>query len=170
MSVMPTTSQPSKRANTELPRLQCKILQGTPYVTGITRTQQPHRPGTGGKAIQGITPETTGAREITISLFEIAPGEEDGPVHIHEHETSGYVVSGEIGLMYGDSLEIYEVAPAGSFIFVPPNVPHFIENHSKTEPCAVIVTRFVTETDSTAVVLPEMERARLERKQKTMVT
>jgi uncharacterized RmlC-like cupin family protein len=170
MSEVQAHNQTTKRVSPELPKLQCKILPGTPYQVGVTQTKTPHRLGTGGKPIQGITTETTGAREITLSLFEIAPGEEDGPVHIHEHETSGYVISGEIGLMYGDDLEIYEVAPAGSFIFVPPNVPHFIENHSKTEPCAVLVTRFVTETESTAIILPEMDRARLERKQTPMVT
>lgn len=147
----------------ELPRLECKIIHAQPYEAGVTTTQKPHQPGTGGKPIEGITPETTGCREITFSLFEIAPGEEDGPVHIHEHETSGYVVSGELALLYGDGLEKYEIAKAGSFVFVPPGVPHFIDNPNKTEPCAVLLTRYVSKTDSTAVILPEMERMRLER-------
>jgi uncharacterized RmlC-like cupin family protein len=147
----------------QLPRLDCKILHGTPYVSGETKTAKPHVPGTGGKPIHGITPQTTGAREITFSLFEIAPGEADGPVHIHEHETSGYVVSGRLSLLWGDGLEHYEVAEAGSFVFVPPNVPHFIDNPSPDEPCAVLLTRYVTETDTTAVILPAMERLRVER-------
>lgn len=147
----------------ELPKLECKIIHGVPYEAGVTKTKIPHRPGTGGKPIEGITPETTGCREITFSLFEIAPRAEDGPVHIHEHETSGYVISGKLALLYGDALEKYEVAEAGSFVFVPPGVPHFIDNPSDTEPCAVLLTRYVSETDSTAVILPGMERMRVER-------
>lgn len=148
----------------ELPKLDCKIVHGVPYEAGTTETKKPHIPGTGGKPIEGITPETVGAREITFSLFELAPGAEDGPVHIHEHETSGYVISGALALMHGDGLEKYEIAKAGSFVFVPPGVPHFIENASLTEPCAVLLTRYVTETDTTAVILPDMERMRLRRK------
>lgn len=147
----------------ELPRLECRILHGTPYESGVTQTRIPHKPGTGGKPIEGITPQSTGCREINFQLFEIAPLAEDGPVHIHEHETSGYVISGQLALMYGDGLEKYEIAKAGSFVFVPPNVPHFIHNPSETEPCAVLLTRYVTETDSTAIILPDMERMRLAR-------
>ncbi|MFY9479815.1 MAG: cupin domain-containing protein [Pseudomonadota bacterium] len=149
----------------DLPRLDCKIIHGKPYESGVTQTRIPHRPGTGGKPIEGITPETTGCREITYSLFEIAPLAEDGPVHIHEHETSGYVVSGKLALLWGNSLEHYEVAEAGSFVFVPPGVPHFIDNPSDTEPCAVLLTRYVTETDSTAVILPDMERLRKQKRE-----
>ncbi|WEF31549.1 cupin domain-containing protein [Pseudoduganella chitinolytica] len=154
----------------QLPKLDCKILHATPYEAGETTTKKPHIPGTGGKPIEGITPETTGCREITFSLFELAPGAEDGPVHIHEHETSGYVVNGALALMHGDGLEKYEIAEAGSFVFVPPGVPHFIENASQTEPCAVLLTRYVTETDTTAVILPDMEKMRLARKQRSVAT
>lgn len=152
----------------QLPKLECKVLHGTPYQAGTTQTKIPHRPGTGGKPIEGVTPESTGCREIHFQLFEIAPGAEDGPVHIHEHETSGYVVSGQLALLHGDGLDKYEIARAGSFVFVPPGVPHFIDNPSETEPCAVLLTRYVTETDSTAIILPDMERMRLERKKKEM--
>lgn len=148
----------------QLPKLECKIVHGIPYEAGETATKKPHIPGTGGKPVEGITPETTGCREITFSLFELAPGAEDGPVHIHEHETSGYVVSGALALMHGDGLEKYEIAKAGSFVFVPPGVPHFIENASQEEPCAVLLTRYVTETDTTAVILPDMEKMRIARK------
>ena len=100
-------------------------------------------------------------------MFELAPGAEDGPVHIHEHETSGYVLSGQLSLLHGDGLENYEIAKAGDFVFVPPGVPHFIDNPSKTEPMAVLLVRYVTENESTAITLPEMERLRLLRKRQT---
>lgn len=148
----------------QLPRLDCKVIHAAPYQAGITKTRIPHQLGAGGKPIEGITPESTGCREIHFQLFEIAPGAEDGPVHIHEHETSGYVISGRLALLFGDGLEKYEIAEAGSFVFVPPGVPHFIDNPSKTEPCAVLLTRYVSETDSTAIVLPDMERMRKARK------
>jgi uncharacterized RmlC-like cupin family protein len=153
----------------ELPRLECKIVHNEPYQAGVTKTKIPHKLGTGGKPIEGITPETVGCREIHFQLFEIAPSAEDGPVHIHEHETSGYVISGQLALLHGDGLDKYEVAKAGSFVFVPPGVPHFIHNPSDTEPCAVLLTRYVTETDSTAIILPDMERMRLERKAKMIM-
>jgi uncharacterized RmlC-like cupin family protein len=152
----------------DLARLDCKILHGKLYEPGVTKTSIPHKygtgPGTGGKPIFGITPESTGAREIHFALFELAPAAEDGPVHIHEHETSGYVVSGKLSLLWGDELENYELAEAGSFVFVPPNVPHFIDNPSKDEPCAVLLTRYVSKTDSTAIELPDMEKFRLEQR------
>lgn len=148
----------------QLPRLECRIVHGEPYKPGVTKTKIPHNPGGGGKPIEGITPQSTGCREIHFQLFEIAPSAEDGPVHIHEHETSGYVVSGQLALLHGDGLENYEIAKAGSFVFVPPGVPHFIHNPSDTEPCAVLLTRYVSETESTAVILPEMERMRIARK------
>jgi uncharacterized RmlC-like cupin family protein len=152
----------------ELARLDCKILHGKPYEAGVTKTSIPHKhgtgPGTGGKPIFGITPDSTGAREIHFAMFELAPAAEDGPVHIHEHETSGYVVSGKLSLLWGDELENYEIAKAGSFVFVPPNMPHFIDNPSKDEPCAVLLTRYVSKTDSTAIELPDMEKFRLKNK------
>lgn len=154
----------------QFPRLECRVIHAEPYRPGITRTRVPHDPGGGGRPIEGITPETTGCREIFFQLYEIAPSAEDGPVHIHEHETSGYVVSGQLALLYGDALEHYEVAKAGSFVFVPPNVPHFIDNPSDTEPCAVLLTRYVTGTETTAVILPEIERLRLQRKKASKAT
>lgn len=164
----PTDHPTAGQTMFQLPRLDCKIVRAAPYEAGVTKTKIPHRPGTGGKPIEGITPETTGCREIHFQLFEIAPRAEDGPVHIHEHETSGYVVSGQLALRWGDALENYEVANAGCFVFVPPNVPHFIDNPSDTEPCAVLLTRYVSETDSTAIILPEMERMRLSMAEKAL--
>lgn len=164
MATIPDLHPTAGKTLFQLPKLDCKILHGELYKAGVTTTKIPHKAGGGGRPVEGITPETTGCREITFSLFEIAPGAEDGPVHIHEHETLGYVVSGQLALMHGDGLEKYEVAKAGSFVFVPPGVPHFIDNPSQTEPCAVLLTRYVTETDSTAVILPDMERMRLARR------
>jgi uncharacterized RmlC-like cupin family protein len=151
----------------QLPKLDCKIIQCEPYQSGITKTKIPHKlgfgEGTGGKPVEGITPETTGCREIYFQMYELAPNAEDGPVHIHEHETSGYVLNGTLALLHGDGLEKYEIATAGAFVFVPPGVPHFIHNPSPTEPLAVLLVRYVTGTDTTAVFLPEMEKMRIER-------
>lgn len=164
MPTIPDSHPTAGKTFFQLPKLDCKVIQGELYNPGHTKVRIPHKEGGGGRPVEGITPETTGCREITFSLFEIAPGAEDGPVHIHEHETLGYVVSGQLALLHGDGLEKYEVAKAGAFVFVPPGVPHFIDNPSKTEPCAVLLTRYVTETDSTAVILPDMERMRLARR------
>jgi uncharacterized RmlC-like cupin family protein len=164
-TIFPEVHPTAGKTMFQLPRLECKIVHGEPYQSGVTKTRVPHKygygPGTGGKPIRGITPESTGCREIHFEMFELAPGAEDGPVHIHEHETSGYVLNGQLALLHGDGLEYYEVASAGDFVFVPPGVPHFIENPSKTEPMAVLLVRYVSENDSTALVLPEMERLRL---------
>lgn len=164
-NIFPEVHPTSDKTTFELPQLQCKIIRGKPYESGVTETRVPHKlgygPGTGGKPIRGITPETTGCREIHFEMFELAPGAEDGPVHIHEHETSGYVLSGQLALLHGNALENYETASAGDFVFVPPGVPHFIDNPSKTEPMGVLLVRYVTENESTAITLPEMERMRL---------
>ncbi|MEW8026932.1 MAG: cupin domain-containing protein [Candidatus Thiodiazotropha sp.] len=170
-TVFPEVHPTAGKTMFQLPKLECRIVNGDPYQSGVTKTRIPHKygygPGTGGKPIRGITPESTGCREIHFEMYELAPGAEDGPVHIHEHETSGYVLSGQLALLHGDGLDKYDVASAGDFVFVPPGVPHFIDNPSKTEPMAVLLVRYVSENESTAVILPEMERIRLLRKSKT---
>ncbi len=68
--------------------------------------------------------EQTGGA-LTVVENVIAPG--DGPpVHIHANEDeSWYVLEGELRFRLGDASE---VAPAGSFVFVPRGIPHAFVN------------------------------------------
>jgi quercetin dioxygenase-like cupin family protein len=73
----------------------------------------------------------------TLTAFEnvIAPGE-GPPAHTHENEgESWYVLEGTLRFRLGDELH---AAPRGSFVFVPPGVPHCFQNVGD-EPARILV-------------------------------
>jgi quercetin dioxygenase-like cupin family protein len=63
----------------------------------------------------------------SLTAFEtvVAPGE-GPPMHTHANEDESlYVVEGEVRFKLGDEIQ---VAPAGSFVFVPRGAPHTWQN------------------------------------------
>ena len=56
--------------------------------------------------------------------------------HLHEsHESAVYVVSGEAGMWYGESLREHVWLHAGDFLFIPANTPDVPYNPSNSQPC-----------------------------------
>ena len=51
------------------------------------------------------------------------------------------MLSGEVGMWYGERLENHMVNRAGDFVYIPANVPHLPYNLSKTEPATAVVAR-----------------------------
>ncbi|HEX3723497.1 MAG TPA: cupin domain-containing protein, partial [Nitrolancea sp.] len=55
----------------------------------------------------GISHETAGSTGLCMHMLTIPPGGRAKP-HLHEqHETSIYVISGQVGMWYGDGLRQY---------------------------------------------------------------
>lgn len=89
----------------------------------------------------GISGRTSGARGISLNLIVIPPGGEAEP-HSHSgFETALYVISGRALNHWGDRLQHSMETAAGDFVFIAPNVPHYPENLSTTEPVVAIVAR-----------------------------
>ena len=89
----------------------------------------------------GISGHTAGASGISLNLIVVPPG---GKAEPHSHsgfETALYVVSGRALNHWGPRLEHAMETKAGDFVYIAPNVPHYPENLSDTEPVIAIVAR-----------------------------
>jgi uncharacterized RmlC-like cupin family protein len=71
------------------------------------------------------------------------------------------VLSGEVGMYYGERLENHRVTRAGDFVYIPANVPHLPYNMSETEPATAIVSRTDPNEQESVVLLPELDAIRL---------
>lgn len=83
----------------------------------------------------------TGATGLWAGTVTIAPGARTGAHHHGDLESVIYVVSGRARMRWGDRLEFTAEAGPGSFVFVPPHVPHQELNASTTEPLHCVLTR-----------------------------
>ena len=101
--------------------------------------------------------ETVGATAIHMQLLTIPPGTR-AKAHKHEsHETALHVLSGEVGMWYGERLENHMVNRGGDFVYIPANVPHLPYNLSKTEPATAVVARTDPNEQESVVLLPELD-------------
>ena len=66
---------------------------------------------------------------FNLSVITMAPGKHGPPPHIHEYEDDAfYVLDGELTFLLGEK-EI--LAPAGTFVLVPPQVEHTFANRTQ---------------------------------------
>lgn len=89
----------------------------------------------------GVSDKSVGSTGLSLHLVEIPPGATGEP---HSHvgfETAIFVIEGNVETRYGSSLENSVINGSGSFLFIPPGVPHQPFNLSKTEPVRAIVAR-----------------------------
>jgi uncharacterized RmlC-like cupin family protein len=104
-----------------------------------------------------ISAETVGASAIHMQLLTVPPGAR-AKAHKHEaHETALYVLSGELGMYYGERLENHMVTRAGDFVYIPANMPHLPYNLSQTEPATAIVSRTDPNEQESVVLMPELD-------------
>jgi uncharacterized RmlC-like cupin family protein len=104
-----------------------------------------------------ISAETVGASAIHMQFLTVPPGAR-AKAHKHEaHETALYVLSGEVGVHYGEKLEKHMVTRAGDFVYIPANTPHLPYNMSQTEPATAIVSRTDPNEQESVVLLPELD-------------
>jgi uncharacterized RmlC-like cupin family protein len=104
-----------------------------------------------------ISAESVGASAIHMQLLTIPPGAR-ARAHKHErHETAVHVLSGEVGMWYGDRLENHMLTRAGDFVYIPADMPHQPYNMSATEPAVAVVARTDPNEQEGVVLLPELD-------------
>jgi uncharacterized RmlC-like cupin family protein len=104
-----------------------------------------------------VSAETVGAKAIHMQLLTIPPGAR-AKAHKHEsHETAIHVLSGEVGVWYGEQLERHMVNRAGDFVYIPADMPHLPYNLSRTEPATAVVARTDPNEQESVVLLPELD-------------
>ncbi|MGB7973146.1 MAG: cupin domain-containing protein [Roseiarcus sp.] len=108
-----------------------------------------------------ISAETANSSAIHMQLLTVPPGAR-AKAHKHAaHETALYVVSGEVGMYYGEKLENHMVTRAGDFVYIPANTPHLPYNLSQTEPATAVVSRTDPNEQESVVMLPELDAIHL---------
>jgi len=90
-------------------------------------------PGTGRRVgnveFLALTDDTP---RFNVSVITMAPGREGPSMHVHEDEDDAfYVLDGEITFTLGEEPEEI-AAPPGTFVLVPPGVPHTFVNRTDT--------------------------------------
>ncbi len=135
-----------KSAAIQRPKTCVAVRAGEPFVGKQGFTYAP-----------AISAETAGASAIHMQLLTVPPGARAN-AHKHDaHETTIYMLSGEVGMYYGEKLEHHMVSRPGEFVYIPANMPHLPYNMSKTEPATAIVARTDPNEQESVVLLPELE-------------
>jgi uncharacterized RmlC-like cupin family protein len=104
-----------------------------------------------------ISQATAGATNIYMGVFRVPPGARSQP-HYHEGcESAVYMLSGRLGVRWGDRLEQELLLEPGDLVYVPPRETHVLENPSERDPAEYVVARNSPHED--AVVVPWAEDA-----------
>src|SRR6202012_3019106 len=81
-----------------------------------------------------ISQVTAGARNIYMGRFRVPCGAQSPP-HYHEIcESTLYMLSGGVRILWGDHLEQLHVVEPGDMLYVPPRITHVVENVSDFQP------------------------------------
>ena len=100
---------------------------------------------------EAVSQRLTGSRGMWMGYAVLDPGGRTGVHHHGESETAIYVLSGVTRWWVGDRLDEVREAKAGDFVFIPPDVVHWEQNASDTEPVEMIVARSTQEAIVVAV-------------------
>ena len=108
-----------------------------------------------------VNRDRAGAEKLWGGAATIHPGARTGPHHHGELESIIYVVRGRAEMRWGERLEFTAQAGPGSFIFVPPFLPHQEINALADEPLECVVVRsgqdlIVVNLDIEGVADPEV--------------
>jgi uncharacterized RmlC-like cupin family protein len=101
----------------------------------------PNTPQTPGMARAGAVGSRTGAQQLWAGTVTIEPGACTGAHHHGALESVIYVLSGRARMRWGERLQLTAEAEPGSFIFVPPYVPHQEINARGDEPLRCVLAR-----------------------------
>ena len=112
-----------------------------------TRTAQ--TPGL--QRFAAISEQLTGSQRMWMGYSVLEPGGKTGVHHHGEAETAIFVISGVTRWWVGDRLDDVREARAGDFVFIPPDVVHWEQNASDTEPVEMVVARSTQEAVVVAV-------------------
>jgi uncharacterized RmlC-like cupin family protein len=104
-----------------------------------------------------ISAESVGATGICMHMLAIPPGVRAN-AHLHEdHETAIYVISGKVGMWYGEHLREHLTVEAGDFLYIPAGVPHLPANASDREPCVAVLARTDPNEQESVVLRPDLD-------------
>ena len=104
-----------------------------------------------------ISAESVGAKGICMHLVNIPPSAR-AKAHLHEnHETSIYVLSGEVGMWFGKNLEQHLTVKAGDFLYIPAGMPHLPYNLSDSLPAQGVLARTDPNEQESVVLLPDLD-------------
>ena len=108
----------------------------------------------------GLTGASAGTRGICMTLATLRPGVR-AKAHFHRDiETAVYIIEGEASTYFGESLEHVVVASAGEYVYIPPDVPHVVFNHSPAM-CLALVAHTAADDQAGIVMLPELDERTL---------
>ena len=126
---------------------------GVPGVRVIGPDERDTRTGQtpGLQRFEAVSAKMTGSRQMWMGYAVLEPGGMTGVHHHGESETAIYVMSGVTRWWVGDRLDEVREASAGDFVFIPPNVVHWEQNASDTEPVEMVVARSTQEAIVVAV-------------------
>lgn len=105
----------------------------------------------------GVTSGTTGTHSLCLTSAEMPAGVRSA-CHLHRGiESAGYVVSGKVGLWWGDQLERHAVLEAGDYAYIPADLPHVVGN-AGSEPAVIVVAHSSASDQDRIELLPELDR------------
>lgn len=105
-----------------------------------------------------ISAESVGATGLCMHLVNIPPSGR-AKAHLHaRHESAIYVLSGEVGMWFGDALEQHLIVKAGEFLYIPAGMPHLPYNLSDTLPATGVLARTDPNEQESVKLLPELEK------------
>jgi len=101
---------------------------------------------------EAVSARLTGSQAMWMGYAVLEPGGRTGVHHHGASETAIYVISGVTRWWVGDRLDDVREARAGDFVFIPPDVVHWEQNASDTEPVEMVVARSSQEAIVVAVL------------------
>jgi len=104
----------------------------------------------------GISADSAGSQGICMHLVDIPPGAV-AKTHIHPHESTVYVLEGEVETLYGDALEESVISKAGDFLYIPAGIPHKARNTSTTVAARAVIARTDPNDEEAAIMRPDLD-------------
>jgi uncharacterized RmlC-like cupin family protein len=98
-----------------------------------------------------ISQASAGAHNIYMGVFRVPAGARSRPHYHADCESAVYMLSGELEVRWGESLEESTRIGPGDMVYVPPRETHVLENHSTTEAAEYVVARDAPTEDSVEV-------------------
>jgi uncharacterized RmlC-like cupin family protein len=131
---------------TDLSRPTCRLIRAEESYAGKQNLSY----------FAGVSAESAGARAICMHIVKLPPGAR-AKAHLHEsHESVAYVLSGEVEMWYGESLEHHMTVRTGEFVYIPSGTPHLPYNAGDTEAVGIIARTDPNEQESVKL-LPELD-------------
>ena len=93
---------------------------------------------------------------ICMVELELPPGGRSR-AHLHRGvESAGYVIEGELEMLWGQGLERCDRIRAGELAYIPPGVPHLVRNPTASVTRAVVAHTASSDQEGIEL-LPELE-------------